>query len=133
MNAVVFWSKCVLFSVFCSIFFRKGGVMDRTVLSFGQKFLKRQYELNLIVFWLKFSWKTIWVEPYCFLVKMFLKDNMGWTVLSFIEDFLKRQYELNHIVFCSRFSRRAKWVDPYRLLIKIFQKDYMDWTALSCQ
>ena len=44
------------------------------ILSFGQNFLKRQYGLNRIVFWSKFSIKTIWDEPYSLLIKIFQKD-----------------------------------------------------------
>ena len=53
------------------------------ILSLGQHFRQRQYGLNHIVFSSKRSKKTKWVEPYCLLVKIFLKDNMGQTILSF--------------------------------------------------
>ena len=43
-------------------------------MSFGGSFRKRQYELNRIVFWSKFSIKTIWDEPYSLLIKIFQKD-----------------------------------------------------------
>ena len=61
--------------------------IDWTVLFFGQNFLKRRRGLNHNVFKSKFSYKTIRVEPYCLLVKIFEKDNMGWTVLSFVQNF----------------------------------------------
>ena len=77
----------------------------------------------------------MWVEPYCLLVKIFLKDNMGWTVLSFGQNFSEKTlYGLNHIFFWLKFSQKTIWVKPYcllleiflkdNLLIKIFQKDY---------
>ena len=102
INGVVVWSKFVLCIVFCSNFSKKS-IMDRTVLSFDQDFLKRQYGLNSIVL----SQKTVWVEPYWLLVKIFQKDNMGWTVLLFGQSFLKRLYQLNDTVFWSKFSKKT--------------------------
>ena len=84
-------------------------------MSFHQNFPKRLYGLNPIMDSSKFSYKTIWVEPYCLLVKIFLKDNMGWTVLSFGQNF----------------SQKTIWVKPYFLLVKIFSKDNIGWTVLS--
>ena len=43
-------------------------------MSFGENFLERQYGLNRIVFWSKFSIKKIWDEPYSLLIKIFQKD-----------------------------------------------------------
>ena len=107
--------------------------MDWTALSFGQNFLKRQCGLNHIVFWSKFSKKTIWVEPYCLSAKIFSEDNMGWTMLSFGQNFLKRQYGLNHIVIWSKLSKKKQYelVGPYCLLAKMFLKDNMGCTILS--
>ena len=51
--------------------------MGCTVLAFGQNFLKRQYSLNGIVVWPKFSKKRVWIEQYCLYIKIFLKDNTG--------------------------------------------------------
>ena len=113
--------------------------MDPTALSFGQNFLKRQGGLNHIVFWSKLSKKTLWLEPYCLLVKTFEKDTMARTILSFGQNFqkrqygltillfgrnfLKRQYGLNHIVFWSKLSKKTLWVEPYCLLVKPFEKE----------
>ena len=82
-------------------------------MSFGENFLKRQYGLNRIVFWSKFSSKTIWVEPYC----------LG-------ENFLKRQYGLNRIVFWSKLPIKTIWIKLFCVLIKTFQKDYMDYLSI---
>ena len=101
------------------------------VLSFVQNFLKRLYGLNHIVFWSKRSKKTIWVEPYCLLVKIFLKDSMGWSILSFVQTFLKRLYGLKHIVFWSKLSKKTVWIEPYCLLIETSEKDNMGWSILS--
>ena len=89
--------------------------MGWTVLFFGQNFCVSYCQNFRIVFYWRFSYKTIWFKPYCILVKFFLKDNMDWTVLSFSENFLKRQYGLNRIVFWS----------------KLFSKDNMGWTIFS--
>ena len=94
-------------------------------------FAKRLYGLNRIVFWSKFLKKTKWIELYSLLVKMFLKDNMGWTVFSFGQHFLKRLYGLNPIVFWSKFLIRTVWVELYCLLIKNLNKDNMGSTVLS--
>ena len=97
--------------------------MDPTALSFGQNFLKRQGGLNHIVFWSKLSKKTLWLEPYCLLVKNFQKRQYGLTILLFGRNFLKRQYGLNHIVFWSKLSKKTLWVEPYCLLVKPFEKE----------
>ena len=84
MNGVVVWSKFVLCIVFCSNFSKKS-IMDRTVLSFDQDFLKRQYGLNGIVL----SQKTVWVEPYWLLVKIFQKDYRVELYCLLVNGFLK--------------------------------------------
>ena len=104
--------------VFLSTFSIK--TMGWTVLSFDQNFLTKQYGLNRIIFWLKFSKKIIWIERYCLLIKIFLKDSMSWiilsfgknfpknymdwTILSFDQNLLKKQYKLKRFVFCWTFS-----------------------------
>ena len=110
-----------------------------TILSFSQNFRKRQYGLNRIVFLSKFSKKTIWIEPYCLLVKTFEKDNMvstilsfgqnckkknnmGWTISSFGENFLKSQYGLNRIVFCQKFTKRHYGLNHIVFWSKLWKK-----------
>ena len=105
--------------------------MDWTVLSIHQIFFKRQYVLNRIAFWWKFSWKTIWIEPYCLLVKICLKDKMGWTVLSYGQNFSQKTIWVEPYFFWWKLSQTTIWVEPYCLLVKIFLKDYMGWTILS--
>ena len=87
LNRIVFWSKLPIKTIWIKLFcvliktFQKDYMDYLSIymdyISFHQNFLKRQYGLNRIVFWWKFSWKTIWVEPFYHLVKMFLKYNMG--------------------------------------------------------
>ena len=110
--------------------------MGWTILSFGQYFVKRLCRLNHVFFWSKFSEETIWVEPYCFFVKTFEKENNGWTVLfkPFLEDYLdwtvlsfdeiivKRQYGLNRLVFWSKFFKKTICIELHYLLVKIFLK-----------
>ena len=76
--------------------------------------------MNHIVFWTKLLYKTIWVEPYCLLVIIFLKDHTGCTILSFAQYFVKRQYGLNHIVFWSKLWKKTIWVESHYPLVKIF-------------
>ena len=98
LNHIIFWSNvswkttwielyCLLVRIFEKVsmgwtilsfsqIFWKDNVGWST-LSLGQKLLKRQYGLNHIVFWSKFSKRTALVEPYCLLVNVFLKDNMS--------------------------------------------------------
>ena len=95
-------------------------------MSLSQNFLTRQLELNHIDFWLRFSEKTIWVEPFCLLVEIFLKDSMAGTILPFSQNFRKRQYGLNLIVLWSKLPIKTIWIKLFCFLIKIFQKDYMD-------
>ena len=59
------------------------------------------------------SLKTIWVEPYCLLIKIFLKGNMGWTILC--------RLKFSNKIICSK---------QYCLLIKIFLKDNTSWQVL---
>ena len=61
--------------------------MAGTVLSFGQKFVKRQSGLSSIVCQSKFSKTTMWVELYYLSVKMFLAHSMDSTPLSFDQYF----------------------------------------------
>ena len=101
-------------SLLITLFFKSN--LGWTVLSFGQilSFVLSFAQIFAhIIFWSKVSYKTVRVEPYCFLVK---------------------------IVFLSTFSIKTIWVELYCLLIKIFLKDnivwifwknYMDWTILS--
>ena len=70
-------------------------------ISFAQNILKRQRGLSHICFWPKVSKKTRWVRPYCLLVKIFLKDYMGWMILSFGINFWKEKYWLKDIIFYS--------------------------------
>ena len=125
--------------------FQKRGCVCN-ILSFGQNFLKELYGLNHIVFWSKLSKKTIWVEPYCLLVKIFLTDNMGWTILSIGQNFQKAQYGKKYFVFWTKLLKKTIWVEPYCLLnnlflraiwverhclfVKTFEKDNMGWTIL---
>ena len=70
------------------------------------------------------------VEPYCLLVKIFEKDNMGWTILSFGQILLKRQHGFNHVVFWSELSKKTIWVELSCHLVKTFKKDNVGWTIL---
>ena len=51
--------------------------MGGTALFLDPNILKRQYGLKRFVLWSTFSKKNLWIEPYCFLIKNFLKDNVG--------------------------------------------------------
>ena len=54
--------------------------MSWTILPLDQSFLKRQYDLNRIVFWLKFH-----------------KKLYRLSTLPFDQSLLKRQYELDYV------------------------------------
>ena len=93
--------------------------------SFHQNLLKRQYELNHIVFFSKFTIRTAWVDPYTLLIKYFQKDYIDWNPLFFHYNFRKRQDGVNRIAIWSEFSKKTKWLKPYPLYVKIFLKDKM--------
>ena len=65
-----------------------------------QNSLKRQYKSNLSFgFWIKFSKKTIWVEPFCLLIRIPGKGNMSWTILLFDQNSLKDNMSGNVLSF----------------------------------
>ena len=49
----------------------------------------------------------MWVEPYCLVVKVFLKDCVGRTILSFCQKFVKRLYGLNNFAFWLKISKKT--------------------------
>ena len=120
----VFWNENMGWTVFSFVQNFQWSNIGWTELRFGHNFLKRLDESNRIAFWSKFCEKTIWVEQYCFLVKIFLKYYMNWT----------------YIVFWSKCSSKTIWVEPYTILLNIFSycllfktfsKAYTAWTVLS--
>ena len=70
-----------------------------------------------------FQKKIIWIEQYCILINIFLKDNISSNVLFSTQYFLKRQYALNRIVSWLKFSKKIIWIEPHYLFIKVFLKD----------
>ena len=96
---------------FYQFFFKDN--MDWPILYFDLNLLRRQYGLNGIVFWLEFSEKTIWVEPYYLSVKIFLKRL--WIEPYFL---------------LIKFPIRAIWAEMYCLLMKTSNKEDMGWTVL---
>ena len=76
--------------------------------SFHQNLLKRQYELNHIAFFSKFTIRTTWVDQHTLLIKYFQKDYMVWNRLSLHYNLLKRQYGANRIAFGSKCSKKTK-------------------------
>ena len=57
-----------------------------------------------------------------------LKDNIGWTILSSGQKFLRRLYGLNCIILWSKCCKKAISTKPYCVLFKIFNKDRMGWS-----
>ena len=85
-----------------------------TILSFAQNFLKGQSSLNHALFMSKFSQKTRWVESYCILLRIFLKN-----------------IQLDYIVFWWKLFKKTILLEPCCLLVKTFFEDYTDWRVLS--
>ena len=105
LNHIIFWSKVSINKTWVELYCLKlkiflTGNMGWILLSFGQNFLKhymrwkkldnkcwrvllfgrnfltRLYGLNCLMFWSKFSKKTVWIELHFLFITIFLKGNM---------------------------------------------------------
>ena len=95
--------------------------------SFHQNLLKRQYELNHIVFFSKFTIRTTWVDRHSLLIKYFQKDYMVWTALCSYQNFVKRKYRFNR----KKMSKMTILFEQYCCWVKTFLGGYMERTVWS--
>ena len=110
-------------------------------MSFVQNFPKRQYGLNCIVVWSKFSKKTKWIKPYslllttfqneyslesnCLLIKRFLKGRMSWVLLlSFYQHFQLRHMSWTILPLDQNFLKRQYDLNRIVFWLKFHKKLY---------
>ena len=91
-----------------------------TILSLCLTLWKTQYEFNHIVFRSNFFSNTVSVWPYCIFIKSLKETIWVEPYCLLVRNFLKRQSGLNHFAITSKLSKKAVWVEPYYLLIKVF-------------